>query len=226
MKKRVRIDSLILCSIIVGTGVLYSLSKIYSKSVFSDNIFDFIGFLVMLCGIYLRMAARGYKKKFSQEGHGLVTDGLYSFVRNPMYLGSFLMGMGFLLILWPWWALPFFAIAFYFRFNKQIVKEETHLESSFGDDYKKYCKKTPRIFPTIKSIQHLNLPKTFPLDVVWSTKEKRGLFLWPVLGIILETFQQQVVFGKMNLGQTVMIVAFSAAFFAVSLRFLYGDVKR
>ena len=221
MKKRVQVDSLILSSIIIFTGVLYLFPGLYSKSIFSDNVFDYFGFLAMLSGIYLRMAARGYKKEFSKKGHGLVSDGLYALVRNPMYLGSFLMGAGFLLIVWLWWALPLFALAFYQRFNKQMIKEEKHLEELFGEEYKDYCKKTPRLFPKIKKMKSLKFSQTFPWDIAWSTKEKRGLFLWPILGIVLETFQQQVVLRQTNMGQTVMIAAFAGVAFAVSLSILY-----
>ncbi|MDD3374230.1 MAG: isoprenylcysteine carboxylmethyltransferase family protein [Candidatus Omnitrophica bacterium] len=225
MKKRVQVDSLILSSTIILTGALYLFPGLYSKNIWSDNIFDYLGFLALLLGVYLRMAARGYKKEFSRKGHGLVSNGLYAFVRNPMYLGSFLMGSGFLLIVWPWWALPIFALAFYRRFNKQMIKEEKHLETLFGDEYRNYCKKTPRLFPEIKKIKKLKFSEVFPWDITWSTKEKRGLFLWPLLGILLETFQQQVIFHQINVGQTIKIAVFAGIVFAISLKVLYRNNK-
>src|SRR3989344_8541806 len=151
MKKRVQADSAILCFLIILTGFLYLYPQFYSRDLFNDDILDFIGVLVILKGTYVRMAARGHKKSFSKSGHGLVTSGLYQLVRNPMYLGSFLLGSGFILIVWPWWGLLIFAALFYARFNKQIAKEEKLLTGHFGKEYEQYAKKVPRLFPGLRN---------------------------------------------------------------------------
>ncbi len=221
MKKRVQVDSLILSSIIILTGVLYFFPGLYSRSISGDNVLDYLGFLTILLGVFFRMASRGYKKEFSKKGHGLVVDGPYQLVRNPMYLGSFLLGAGFILIVWPWWTLFIFALGFYARFNKEMIKEEDHLKNLFGGEYQKYCKKVPRLFPKIQSLRKLKFKETFPEETTWNTKEKRGLFWWPLLGIFLETFQQQVIFHYINISHTVSIAVFASLAFAVSLVILY-----
>ena len=126
---------------IILTGLLYQFPRVYYANRFFDNILDFIGLSVMLKGVYIRMAARGHKKAHSNQGEGLVTTGLYSYTRNPMYLGTFLVGAGFVLIVWPWWSLPIFGWLFYLRFKKQVLKEEKHLRGLFKEEYKIYCRK-------------------------------------------------------------------------------------
>ena len=139
MKKRIKIDSALLSFIIIITGFLFAFRGLYPLNPFLDDALDFLGFIVLLSGILLRMAARGHKKAHSKKSQALVTSGPYMLVRNPMYLGSFLMGAGFILIVWPWWSLPLFAVLFYIRFKKQVVKEEEFLEELTGRRYKAYC---------------------------------------------------------------------------------------
>src|SRR3990167_9267300 len=122
MKTRIKIDSAILSFFIILTGFLYQFPSLYAGSPLTDDLLDFLGVIVVLKGTFIRMAARGYKKAYSKSGAGLVTTGPYTLVRNPMYLGSFLMGAGFILMVWPWWSLPVFAGLFYLRFSRQIIQ--------------------------------------------------------------------------------------------------------
>ena len=222
MKKRIKIDSAILSLVIILTGFLYGFPEFYSSSHLIDNVMDFFGFLCILKGIVLRMAARGFKKVNSNKGHGLVTTGLYRYIRNPMYLGSFLLGCGFVLIVWPWWALPVFALLFYSRFKKQVAEEEKHLEKMFGEEYIKYCKKVPRVFPKFKNYSKMNLKKTLPWDELWNTKEKRGLVGWPVLAVLLETFQEKIIFDVVDIKQTVLICVFAMILFVSVFWYRYS----
>lgn len=221
MKKRIKIDSMILSSIIVLTGLIYGFPQFYATSAGLDNLLDFLGTILILKGTYLRMAARGHKKAHSRQGTGLVTSGLYQYTRNPMYLGSFLIGAGFVLTLWPWWGLPIFAGLFYLRFRKQIVKEERHLQKLFGNQYETYCRRVPRIFPSGKGLWDLDVPKVFPWSEVWSTKERWGLLTWPLLAMLLETFQQMVVFKAVYVGQTILTGVLAGAIFVLVLAWHY-----
>ncbi|MCX5681293.1 MAG: isoprenylcysteine carboxylmethyltransferase family protein, partial [Candidatus Omnitrophica bacterium] len=142
MKQRIKIDGTILSLVIGVTGILYF---------FPGLICDLIGVISILKGTYLRMAARGYKKEFSKKGQDLVMSGPYSLTRNPMYLGTFLIGVGFVLVVWPWWLLLIFSLFFYMRFNVQMVKEEVYLKKIFGEKYEAYCLQVPRFFPSLKA---------------------------------------------------------------------------
>lgn len=205
MKSRIKIDSAILSFIIILTGLLYCYPFLYPFGPRGDNVLDFLGLIVVLKGTFLRMAARGHKKAHSQQGKGLVMTGPYRLVRNPMYLGSFLMGAGFVLIVWPWWSLPIFGILFYLRFCQQVIKEEKHLGEVFGKVYADYCSNVPRAFPRWSDFQKMKYSEIYPPDEVWNTKEVRGFVTWPILAVLLETFQELVVFGSTNILQTISI---------------------
>ncbi len=216
MKDRVRIDSALLSAAIILTGFLCLNKNIYHTSRFLDNFLDFIGLMAVLKGVLLRMAARGHKKAHSGQGGQLVMTGPYALVRNPMYLGSFLMGAGFILMLWPWWSLPFFALLFYLRFNRQIIKEESRLSESFGEGFAVYCQKTPRLFPSLRFMKATKVKDIFNLKEAFSTTERRGLLAWPALAVGLETFQESIVFGGTDIRRTLCLFLAAALVFAIS----------
>ena len=221
MKRRIKIDGTIMSIVIVITGILCFFPSLYTKSIFLDDICDFFGLLLILKGTYLRMAARGYKKEFSKEGHDLVRSGPYSITRNPMYLGTYFIGSGFVLITWPWWFLAIFLVLFFMRFNKQMVKEEGYLKKIFGEKYEKYCREVPRFFPSWKKVIHLKMSEVFPWPICWSTKERLGLIGWPFLALILEMLQEWIVFSVFDIGRAVSIFAAAIILFAAGLALRY-----
>ncbi len=221
MKTRIKIDTAILCGIIIFTGLAYKFSSAHPPDIYTDGIFSAVGFFVILCGVFLRMVARGYKKAHSQGGHGLVVGGPYQLVRNPMYFGSFLLGTGFVLILWPWWSLPVFAYIFYLRFIRQIKKEEVYLSSTFGQSYEEYLTKVPRLFPDFKVTKNIKFSELFPFRLGWSTKEKWGLAGWPAFALFLDLLQENTVYGAYNMIQGASIFALSVVVFLFMLGVLY-----
>jgi protein-S-isoprenylcysteine O-methyltransferase Ste14 len=81
------------------------------------------------------------------ENHRLVTWGPYKHVRNPSYLGYFLMFIG-LFALWPslFTLAPLAAIPGYFQV---ALKEEELLTKRFGNEYLEYMLKTGRFLPKL-----------------------------------------------------------------------------
>jgi len=224
MKTRIKIDSTILASLIALTGVLCIFPSLYAVNRFGDHLFALLGFSVLFFGIYLRMASRAHKKKYSQEGHGLVTTGPYHHMRNPMYLGSFLLGSGFILLVWPWWLMPLFGWLFYLRFREQIVKEEKHLKKLFGEEYESYCRRVPRIFPQLSQLTRSALQKNFPWDEIWMTKEKYGLMIWPLVGYCLKISQEKVVFGSFAMLSIAGVLLAAVVLFEAGLWLVYRRV--
>ena len=225
MKKRIKIDSALRSFIMIMAGFLFAFRNFYPRSPVLDDGLDFIGMMVLLSGIMLRMSARGHKKFHSREGEQLVTTGPYALVRNPMYLGSFLMGAGFIFMVWPWWSLPLFAVIFYVRFDKQIVDEEKYLSKLAGEKYNLYCKRVQRIFPSLRHLPKARLRKVVNLREAFSTHEQRGLYGWPILVVVLETFQEKLVFEQTLLSQTLTVFLTAGVTFAVVFWIFYSRGK-
>jgi protein-S-isoprenylcysteine O-methyltransferase Ste14 len=221
MKERIKIDSTLLSFIIIMTGILFLCPYFYPSRSLWEDVFDFLGVVAIFKGVFIRMAARGHKKAHSLKSEQLVTSGPYSLVRNPMYLGSFLIGAGFILMLWPWWALPVFAGIFYARFNPQMVKEEEFLTKLAGEKYVSYCRETPRIFPSWARYRGTGVKNIFNIREAFSTKEKRGLWTWPLLAFVLESVQERLVFGDTVFLRTAGIFAAAAGVYAVGIWFWY-----
>jgi protein-S-isoprenylcysteine O-methyltransferase Ste14 len=79
--------------------------------------------------------------------HKLVSTGLYSVIRHPMYTAFLLMGLGQALLLANWVAglagLLGFAILFFLR----VGKEERMMLETFGSEYRAYMQRTKRLIP-------------------------------------------------------------------------------
>ncbi|HQP10060.1 MAG TPA: isoprenylcysteine carboxylmethyltransferase family protein [Candidatus Omnitrophota bacterium] len=220
MKKRIKIDSTLLSFIIIMTGFLFTFRGLYSRNPLLDDTLDFVGFMVLLAGILLRMSARGHKKAHSDKSQKLVVTGPYTLIRNPMYLGSFLMGAGFILMVWPWWSLPIFGALFYVRFKKEVVKEEKYLAKLAKEEYEAYCARVPRIFPSLKQWRQAKINEVINLEEAFSTKEQRGLWGWPVLAVLLESFQEQLIFEETLPSHTIMIFLMAAVVFVAGFAYL------
>jgi len=84
-----------------------------------------------------------------KEDGNLVTGGLYSRVRHPIYFGLLLASVGVVLDAGPW---PQFAIVLllYVLLNIKASYEEELLAKRYPD-YKAYARQTPRFFPRIGS---------------------------------------------------------------------------
>ena len=115
-------------------------------------IFIIAGILLILFGIYLWLQAvivEKINKKVKEKK--LITSGVYSFVRNPVYsafififTGSLLLTANYFLLI-----LPFIFWAFLTILMKNT--EEKWLKNEFGKDYEIYLKEVNRVIPWIRS---------------------------------------------------------------------------
>ena len=104
-----------------------------------------VGTSVALVGILLRAWALGHLRK---ERH-LDTSGPYAYTRNPLYLGTFIIAVGFGIASGVWWLfLLLFAFILSIYFPVMHVEAE-ELESWLGDEYRDYASNVPLLFPRL-----------------------------------------------------------------------------
>lgn len=108
---------------------------------------------MVLAGLGLRAwaaaCAGGHTRSAKIEGKQLATDGPYAHVRNPIYLGSFVLGLGMIGLLEDPWLLIPHVLLFITLFYCIVRAEENHLRKAFGTEYLEYCRAVPRIIPRI-----------------------------------------------------------------------------
>ena len=83
-----------------------------------------------------------------QEGHRLVTDGPYRFLRHPRYSGIMLFATGVSLTFRSWLGL-LLAAALIAVLLWRIHDEEALLHETFGEEWRKYKRRTRRLIPFV-----------------------------------------------------------------------------
>lgn len=104
-----------------------------------------IGGCVSILGLVLRGWAAGHIRKNTT----LATSGPYAYTRNPLYLGSFLLGLGFTIGA-GWWPLALlFAVLFLGIYFPVMRVESETIAEMFGEDYQRYAHEVPLFFPRL-----------------------------------------------------------------------------
>jgi protein-S-isoprenylcysteine O-methyltransferase Ste14 len=105
-----------------------------------------LGQLVRAVTIGFRYVIRGGRGR-RVYAEDLVTDGVYGFVRNPMYVGNLLIVVG-VAIAANSWATIFLGVPLaVFMYVCIVAAEEQYLLGRFGEAFKAYCRDVPRWLP-------------------------------------------------------------------------------
>ena len=99
---------------------------------------------IVIFGIILRALASGHIRKNAE----LATTGPYAYTRNPLYLGSVLIALGFIVAARNLWIGLGAAAMFVFIYVPVIRAEEAYLGSAFPD-YAAYASRVPRLLPRL-----------------------------------------------------------------------------
>ncbi len=106
-----------------------------------------IGAGIAGAGLVLRGAAAGHLRKHEQ----LTTSGPYGYTRNPLYLGSGLLAVGFLLASGSW-IVAALLIAYFALFYPVVMRqEEQELRARYGPAFDDYAARVPLFWPRLAS---------------------------------------------------------------------------
>ena len=190
MKKRLKINGIIMflaAVVVVAFPTVFFRIESFNKW---DRFAEIFGVAFILLGQLIRVSARGYKAENSKEGLALITGGPYSLVRNPMYLGILLIGLGVVLMLFEWWIVIVFLVIFIIRYLSLIFKEEKKLMILFPKDYLIYCKKvTHRIRPSMRDLLERDVSEYLPLKIVWFKKEIGSILAVLLITLLVESWE-------------------------------------
>ncbi len=120
----------------------------------AETAWDLFSSLVAFAGLAIRIVTIGHtpagtsgRNTQSQRAETLNTTGLYSVVRNPLYLGNTVIVLGLALAMKVWWVTPLALAATWFFYARVIAAEEAFLSGKFGAAYDAWRAVTPVIVP-------------------------------------------------------------------------------
>jgi protein-S-isoprenylcysteine O-methyltransferase Ste14 len=110
--------------------------------------------LFALAAVLLHLTHRAMGRSWTptlglREDHKLVTNGIFKYIRHPMYAAHILWAIAQPLILTNWIAGFSFLIPQILQYWFRVGDEEKMMLEGFGEEYKVYMGKTGRIIPRI-----------------------------------------------------------------------------
>lgn len=106
--------------------------------------FLWLGLIGVVPGLLVRALASGHVRK----NEVLATSGPYAYTRNPLYLGSFLIGVGFAVAAQNSWIIFALIVYFFAIYIPVIRREEIFLRENFSG-FDEYVTRVPRLFPRL-----------------------------------------------------------------------------
>ncbi|MEE3326873.1 MAG: methyltransferase [Myxococcota bacterium] len=114
-----------------------------------------VSFFLGLVLVALGLAVRGWGVGYLLKTERLAISGPYAYVRNPLYLGTLLVGCGFSVMLGGWVGLvALLALGSWFGFSYFPRKEQIEserLRARYGEVYQIYYEQVPALWPRFSS---------------------------------------------------------------------------
>lgn len=171
--------------------VFYFLLFIPSLNVFTNPLVPIvIGLLVTLSGQAIRVITiglvyiiRGGKNR-QIYAEGLVTEGIFSHCRNPLYVGNILIIVGLGITSNSMFFMAVMIPLFLFFYQAIVRAEENFLRNKFGEAYDAYTQKVNRWIPDFKGLSTTLSSMKFNWKRVM-IKEYTTMYIWTTGAVLL-----------------------------------------
>lgn len=104
-----------------------------------------IGSGIAMIGVLIRAWASGHIRK----AETLAVAGPYAYTRNPLYVGSFIMGIGFTVAAGVWWLAILFSVLFFGIYLPVMRVEAGDMRRIFGEEFDEYEQHVPMLIPRL-----------------------------------------------------------------------------
>jgi protein-S-isoprenylcysteine O-methyltransferase Ste14 len=129
-----------------------------------------LGAVLIVPGLVIRALASGHVRK----NEALATSGPYAYTRNPLYLGSLLIGIGFAVAARSCWVGVALVVMFFAIYLPVIRGEETFLRGRFSE-FEEYARHVPRMLPRLTAYDSTQTGGGFSFDLYRKHREYNAL---------------------------------------------------
>lgn len=151
-----------------------------------DTLMDAAGIGCLVAGEFLRIWAVSHVGRSTRsrrlKAPVLVTTGPYAYVRHPIYVGNFLIGLGMVILSEAMLFVLVFLVLFSIQYAFITGEEEAFLKGHFGGEFERYRQQTPKYIPRgILDAGGFSLGLHFPLKelgTVWGIVVGGFFFEW------------------------------------------------
>jgi protein-S-isoprenylcysteine O-methyltransferase Ste14 len=181
-------------------------------------------FSISMSGLALRIFTIGFVPRRTsgrntdrQIADTLNITGMYSIVRNPLYLGNFLMMLGFAMFFHHWWLVFTATFICALSYYCIVQAEEAFLRERFGVVYERWAAERPAFIPKLSAWKRPALP------FCWRTvlrREYTGFFIVTAGFFLLDVIGDSIAEGRLRVGLDWGIVFAIGAVTYVTLRTL------
>jgi protein-S-isoprenylcysteine O-methyltransferase Ste14 len=129
-----------------------------------------LGAVSIIPGLVIRALASGHVRK----NEALATSGPYAYTRNPLYLGSLLVAIGFAVAARSWWVAAVLVAMFFAIYVPVIRSEEAFLRERFPE-FQEYANEVPRMIPRMTPAFRNEASAEFSMDLYLKHREYNAL---------------------------------------------------
>jgi protein-S-isoprenylcysteine O-methyltransferase Ste14 len=129
-----------------------------------------LGAVSIIPGLVIRALASGHVRK----NEALATSGPYAYTRNPLYLGSLLVAIGFAVAARSWWVAAGLVAMFFAIYIPVIRSEEAFLREIFPE-FQEYANEVPRMIPRMTPAFRNEASAEFSMDLYLKHREYNAL---------------------------------------------------
>ncbi|MBU4590280.1 MAG: isoprenylcysteine carboxylmethyltransferase family protein [Candidatus Omnitrophica bacterium] len=172
----------------------------------------------IIAGLLLRLWANSYAIKMDR----LTTSGPYAFVRHPLYLGTMLIIIGFVIMLKIYYIGVLFVILIAAVYYDTIKKEEAMLEIKFKEAYLRYKGKVRAMLPTLSAyVGGEKWPFSFKRLI---NSQEYKPFLWVIILMIAFHLKDEIMIEREAMDAKIWMLFISA--FILGMIDILGELAR
>jgi len=181
--------------LIIFVFVIFKPVNLQEKNI----LINLSGIIISFFGETIRIIAVGYSftgtsgRETFLRADALNTTGIYAIVRNPLYMGNFLMFIGIVIAFSNVYAAFVFALFLILQYYFIILSEENFLQEKYGESYETYCRQVRRIIPTFKNYKRNRNP--FSLKKVLF-KENDSIFNMLLMFLLVLLYKERIFTGQ------------------------------